>query len=67
MIPSQVVQVLDFVDPDNPVLRRERFLERVESGRLGGETGASDTILGLAGGEESVIVVVRHFVPVGMN
>ena len=63
MIPTYVVQVLHLVDPDDPVLAGEGFFERAELGPLLGETGASDAVGGLAGGEEVVEVVVGHFVP----
>lgn len=30
MIPTDVVKVLDLVDPDDPILAGERFLQRAE-------------------------------------
>jgi len=60
--PAQVVQVLDLVDPDDPVLGREGLLDRAELGPGGGEFAASHAVGSLAGGEERVVVVVRHLV-----
>lgn len=63
MISTDIVQVLDLVDADDPILAREGFFECIELGAFGGETRATDAILGLAGREETVVVVIRHFVP----
>lgn len=67
VVAAQVVKVLDLVDSDDPVLAGEGFLDRGELRALGGETDTADTVLGLAGGEEGVEVVVRHLVPVFMG
>ena len=63
MVPTDVVEIFHLINPDDPVFASEGFLESAELGALGWETHATDTVLGLAGGEEAVEVVVGHFVP----
>ena len=63
MVPADIVKVLDLVDADNPILARERLVERAELGPLLRKPGAADAVLGLARGEERVVIVVGHFVP----
>ena len=63
MISADIVQILDLVDPDYPIFTREGFFESIELRPFGGETRATDAILGLPGREKAVVVVVRHFVP----
>lgn len=59
---AQVVKVLDLVNSDDPVLTGECLLESGELGSLGGDLASSDTVGGLTGGEEGVVVVVAHLV-----
>lgn len=63
VVAANVVEWLHLVDTDNPVLAGECFLERAKLGSFGGESGATNAVLGLAAGEELVEVVVGHFVP----
>ena len=63
MVPADIVKVLDLIDADDPVLARECLVQCAELGPLLREPGAADTVLGLARGEERVVVVVGHFVP----
>lgn len=58
MIASKVIKILDLVDPNNPVLTRERFLDCREFRALVWKTGATDSVLSLAGWEEGIEVVV---------
>ena len=60
--PAEVVGLLDLVDTDDPVLTGEGLLNSAELGALGGQLGATDAVLSLAGGEERVVVVVGHLV-----
>lgn len=63
MVATNVVEVLHLVNPDDPVLAGEGFLESAEFGSLRGQTDTTNAILGLTGREEAVEVVVGHFVP----
>ena len=63
MVATKVVKILDLVDPDDPVLAGKGLLDGAELGALCGKTRATDTVLGLSGGEQRVVVVVRHLVP----
>jgi hypothetical protein len=63
MVSPKVVQILNLVDPDDPVLAREGFLDRCQLWALGRKSYATDTVSGLAGGEEGVVVIVGHLVP----
>lgn len=58
MISAKVVEVFDLEDTDDPVLRGKRFFERGELRALRWESGAADTVDGLAWWEEAVVVVV---------
>lgn len=64
VVPTDVVEVLDLVDPDDPVLAGERLVKDVERWADLGELRATDSVLGLSRGEEGVVVVVGHLVPV---
>jgi hypothetical protein len=63
MVSAHIVEILDLVDADDPVLARVRLLQSAELGSIGREAGSAHAVLGLAGGEERVEVVVGHFVP----
>jgi hypothetical protein len=63
MVSAYVVEVFDLVDPDNPVLACKRLFQRAELGALLRQSNAAHTVLGLASGEQRVVVIVRHFVP----
>lgn len=63
MISADVVKILDFVDPNDPIFRREGLFEGVQGGTIVRHAGASDAVNGLARWEEGVVVVVGHFVP----
>ena len=58
MVTAEVVKILHLVDADDPVLAGEGLFERVEDGALLRKTRASDTVVGLAGREERVVVVI---------
>jgi hypothetical protein len=60
--PAKVIRLFDLVDADDPVLAGEGLLDGAELGADGGQLGAADAVLRLAGGEEGVVVVVRHLV-----
>jgi hypothetical protein len=64
VISAYIIQVLDLVDSDDPVLTREGFLDGIEDGADIWKLNASDTILRLSCGEERVVVVVGHLVPI---
>lgn len=63
VVSAHIVQVFDLVDSDNPVFARESLLQRRKLGSLRGHFGASDSVLGLAGREEGIVIVVGHLVP----
>lgn len=58
MVSTKVVQILDFVDADNPVLARKGFFKSIELGTFSWKARPTNTILGLARWEEGVIVIV---------
>jgi len=64
VITAKVVKILDLVKTNDPVLTCESFLQGVKLGAFLGELGATNTIHGLTCWEETLIVVVRHLVPV---
>jgi hypothetical protein len=64
VVTAEVVQVLDLVETNNPVLTSEGLLQRVELGTLRGELGATNPVDRLARREEALVVVVGHLVPV---
>lgn len=63
VITSKVVRLLDLVDPNDPVLARERLFNRAELRSLSRESRSTDTVGCLSGREERVVVVVGHLVP----
>lgn len=63
VVTANVVKVLDLVDSDDPVLASESLLDGVEDRSSIRQSHAADAILRLSGGEEGVVVVVRHLVP----
>jgi hypothetical protein len=63
VIAAKVVEILDLVDPNDPVLAGKGLLDGAELGALCRETRVTNTILGLSSGEQCVVVVVRHLVP----
>jgi hypothetical protein len=65
MVTSNIVEIFDLEDSNDPVLAGECFLDGVELWTLGGELGPSDSILSLSWWEERTVVVIRHFVPGG--
>ena len=58
MISTDVVKVLDLVDSDDPVLAGESFVEGIERGAILRKLDASDSVQGLSGWEERIVVVV---------
>ena len=65
MVTAQVIEVLDLVDTDNPVFTREGLLDAVEDrAAVIGKADTTDAILSLSRGEEIVVVMIRHLVPV---
>lgn len=67
VVTTKVVKVLDLEDTDDPVLTGEGLLEGVELGAFSREFNSTDTVNGLTSGEERLVVVVRHFVPMKQN
>lgn len=63
MVSAKVVQVLDLVDTDDPVLAGECLLHSVEDWAFRGETSTTDSVGSLSWREETAEVVVRHLVP----
>lgn len=63
MVSAHVVQILDFVDADNPVLAGECLFEDVELWTLCGQRRTADSVLRLTRGKELIKVVIGHFVP----
>jgi len=53
-VPSQRVLLLDLVNPDKPILRRERLLEVVQSWTGGGQLLVADAINGGVASEKLV-------------
>lgn len=58
MIATEVVQVFDLVNSDDPILTCESLFDSAELGALVWQLGSSYTILSLAGGEQRIVVVV---------
>ena len=63
MISAHIVQVLDLVDPDDPILTRKCFLQRSQLRAFSRKLRSSHPVLRLPGREQSVVIVIRHFVP----
>lgn len=63
MISAEIIQILDLIDTNDPVLASESLLNGAELRTLGRETSTADTVGGLSGREKGVVVVVRHLVP----
>ena len=63
MVSSKVVEVLDLIYPNDPILAGKRFFQRVELGTFRWQLRATNSILSLSRWEEGVVVVVGHFVP----
>lgn len=64
VVTTKVVQILNLVETDDPVLASERLFQRVELWSFFGKFGATDTVHGLTSWEERLEIVVRHLVPV---
>ena len=62
MAATQIIQVFNLIDSNNPVLARESLLKRAQFWALRWEFRTTDAILRLARREERVVVVVRHLV-----
>lgn len=65
VVSAKVVQVLDLVETDDPVLTGERLLEGVELRALCRQSRTTNPVNGLTRWEERLVVVVGHFVPEG--
>ena len=63
MVPPHIIQRLHLVDPNNPVLARERLVERGQLGPDEGQLGAADAVLRRLAAVQVVVAVVGHFVP----
>jgi hypothetical protein len=63
VVAAKVVKILDLVDPDDPVLTGEGLLNGTELRAFCGQSRVTDTVLCLSSGEERIVVVVRHLVP----
>lgn len=64
MITAEVIQVLDLVETNDPVLAGESLFQCVELGAFLGKFCATDTVHGLTRREERLVVVIRHLVPI---
>lgn len=64
VITAKVVKVLDLVNPNDPVLASKSLLNGAKLRTLGGKSYATNAVLGLSSGEQRVVVVVRHLVPI---
>lgn len=58
MIPTHVVKILDLIDPDDPVLASKGLLYSVQNGSDFWHLNTTDSVHGLSGREESVVIVV---------
>ena len=65
VITAEVIQVLDLVETNDPVLAGESLFQCVELGTFLGKSCATHTVHGLTGREQRLVVVIRHLVPVG--
>lgn len=63
VVSAEVVEILDLVDTDDPVLAGEGLLDSGKLRALSRKTNIADTVHGLALREEVVVVVVGHLVP----
>jgi len=63
---AKVIEVLDLINPNDPVLRRKRLLDGAKLRALRRETTPTYTVLSLTGREKAVVVVVRHLVHEGV-
>ena len=63
MISPNVIQILDLVDPNDPIFACESFLQRTELGSLRRQARSSNPVLSLSRREQRVVVVVRHLIP----
>ena len=64
MVSTHIVEVLHLVDSDDPILARESFLNSCELRAFRGQPRASHPVYSLTGGEQRIVVVVRHLVPI---
>jgi len=62
MIPSEIVEIFDLVNPDDPVLAREGLFERAEFGPCSWQPRTTHAVCSLARREERIVVIVRHLV-----
>jgi len=58
MISTNIVKILDLVDPDDPVLTGKGLVQSTELWTDGWKAGSANAVLGLTGWEESVEIVV---------
>ena len=65
VVSANIIKVFDLVDSDDPILAGECLVQGVERGTNFWKLNSTDSVLGLSGWEERVVVVVRHLVPVG--
>lgn len=64
VIATKVVEILDFVDANDPVLASEGLFHSADFGRLRGKSHVTDPIYCLTWRKHVLEVVVRQFVPV---
>lgn len=64
MITAEVIQVLDLIETNDPVLTGESLFQCVELGAFLGKFCATNTVHGLTRREERLVVVIRHLVPI---
>lgn len=62
MSPAQIIERLDLVDPDDPVLAGKSLFERAQLRALSWELLSPHSVHRLAGREKRVVVVVAHLV-----
>lgn len=63
MVPADVIEILDFVDANDPILAGVSFFERAELWPFSWQTRSSNPILRLPRREKGIEIVVGHFVP----
>ena len=65
VVAANVIQILDLVDTDNPVLASESLLQCIKGRTLGRHGGVSNSINSSSRREHACVIVVGHLVPKG--
>ncbi len=63
VITTEIVKVLDLVNSYDPILTGKGLLNSAKFGTFARQPRTTNSVLGLPGREERVVVVVRHLVP----